>query len=303
VFFDHLNIPWRYEHQGYDLGEEGPYLPDFLLYPDTPTAMWFEVKGKLPDSSELAKAQAPSTGTGLPAFVYFAELAIPAPEHLEMTYEEFVGHQDMWMWDDLDGWIASPSGPARWEVGLRPTAFRFNPRGPVRPGKPRSGFRWWTDCPYCGQAVLKYRGQVGWCPIFDDDHEPPEPQYPASPTRPTACKLPIPPPARPGSSTARTAASASSEKPPLIGLPFNPGPILPDPDVASLCQFRAESGIPALTARVIGAATASSAWASSNTRSRSAIWMSGSPRLTWAAARLASAANASSSPNSRKDLQ
>ena len=35
VFFDHLGIRWRYEHQGYDLGKEGSYLPDFLLYPDT----------------------------------------------------------------------------------------------------------------------------------------------------------------------------------------------------------------------------------------------------------------------------
>jgi hypothetical protein len=179
VFFDQLAIPWRYEYEGYDLGEEGPYLPDFLLYPDTPTAMWFEVKGKLPDSGELAKARALSAGTGLPAFVYFAEFAVPAPEHLaEMSYEEFVGHQDMWMWDDIDGWIASPSGPARWEVGLRPTAFRFNPRGQDRARKPKSGFWWWTDCPYCGRVILKYRGQVGWCPIFDDDHEPPQPHYP-----------------------------------------------------------------------------------------------------------------------------
>lgn len=35
VFFDQLKIPWRYEPEGYDLGEQGWYLPDFLLYPNT----------------------------------------------------------------------------------------------------------------------------------------------------------------------------------------------------------------------------------------------------------------------------
>jgi hypothetical protein len=30
-FFDHLGVRWDYERQGFDLGEAGPYLPDFAL--------------------------------------------------------------------------------------------------------------------------------------------------------------------------------------------------------------------------------------------------------------------------------
>lgn len=40
VFFDHLNISWRYEPQGFVIGGE-TYLPDFLLECGT----WVEVKG------------------------------------------------------------------------------------------------------------------------------------------------------------------------------------------------------------------------------------------------------------------
>lgn len=167
------------EHQGYDLGEEGPYLPDFLLYPDTPNAMWFEVKGKFPRPEELGKAQALSTSTGLPAHVYFAEPAIPAPDSLtEMTYDEFMNLAPEWIWLDEHGWAQYPSGPAPWEIGLLPTAFRFSPRGPAGGRKPRSNYWWWTDRPYCGLVILKLKGQVGWCPRFGDNDEPPEPLYP-----------------------------------------------------------------------------------------------------------------------------
>jgi len=41
VFFDKLGIPWQYEPQGFQIGEE-TYLPDFYL-PQSKT--WVEVKG------------------------------------------------------------------------------------------------------------------------------------------------------------------------------------------------------------------------------------------------------------------
>lgn len=41
VFFDHMDIPWQYEPQGFVIGGR-PYLPDFLL-PECGT--WIEVKG------------------------------------------------------------------------------------------------------------------------------------------------------------------------------------------------------------------------------------------------------------------
>ena len=43
VFFDSLRIPWRYEPQGYLIGEnKRAYLPDFWL-PEA--GAWVEVKG------------------------------------------------------------------------------------------------------------------------------------------------------------------------------------------------------------------------------------------------------------------
>ncbi len=42
VFFDALGVKWEYEKEGYDLGRDGWYLPDFWL---TDWQMWVEVKG------------------------------------------------------------------------------------------------------------------------------------------------------------------------------------------------------------------------------------------------------------------
>lgn len=43
IFFDAIDIEWKYEHEGYKLGDEGLYLPDFWL----PGAKAFaEVKGQ-----------------------------------------------------------------------------------------------------------------------------------------------------------------------------------------------------------------------------------------------------------------
>lgn len=71
VFFDNLNIPWRYEPQGYTVGfPEGsdpwcarPYLPDFYL-PDTQT--WVEVKGSADAFDWQLLANAVDWGHGLP---------------------------------------------------------------------------------------------------------------------------------------------------------------------------------------------------------------------------------------------
>jgi hypothetical protein len=134
VFFDQLAIPWRYEHQGYDLGPEGAYLPDFLLCQGERTEMWFAVKGRFPSDEELGKARALSAGTSLPVCVYFGDLALPAPASLVgMTDEEFSDYDEEWMWIDQDGWRRYPSGPAAWELNLRPTAFMFAPAAPPSP--------------------------------------------------------------------------------------------------------------------------------------------------------------------------
>lgn len=53
VFFDALGLCWEYEPEGFDLGEDGRYLPDFRVeYPgddDGSHHEWFEVKSSIRD--------------------------------------------------------------------------------------------------------------------------------------------------------------------------------------------------------------------------------------------------------------
>lgn len=49
VFFDHLDLDWEYEYEGFHIESSTPYLPDFLLkddgkFPD----VWVEVKPQKP---------------------------------------------------------------------------------------------------------------------------------------------------------------------------------------------------------------------------------------------------------------
>jgi hypothetical protein len=55
VFFDALDIKWGYEHEGYDLGKLGWYLPDFWL---PQVSMWAEVKAGKFSQEELDKCDA-----------------------------------------------------------------------------------------------------------------------------------------------------------------------------------------------------------------------------------------------------
>ena len=170
VFLDHLRIPWEYEPQGYVV-DGVPYLPDFLIYPDTEIATWFEVKGKFPTREELAKAADLAQGTGIRTLLYFRPVEQPAPGLSRITtwdeYFDEAAHQ--LQWHDEHGWIYNGSVASRWEVGLPPTAFMF---ASVRQRRePKSGHWWWTECPHCRKFVLKLHGQVGWCPTIDN---PPE---------------------------------------------------------------------------------------------------------------------------------
>lgn len=55
VFMDAIKIPWEYEREGFDLGADGNYLPDFWL----PTQKeWVEIKGEKPSADEMRKATA-----------------------------------------------------------------------------------------------------------------------------------------------------------------------------------------------------------------------------------------------------
>lgn len=54
IYFDHLNIQWDYEAEGFELGNGLRYLPDFWL-PEWD--MWVEVKPSPPDTVTLEKAR------------------------------------------------------------------------------------------------------------------------------------------------------------------------------------------------------------------------------------------------------
>lgn len=77
VFFDEMGIRWDYEPQGFDMGEYGPYLPDFWL---PRYDAWVEVKGsakQLPEDFCAVEELAVLTHTagllliGLPKFDYY----------------------------------------------------------------------------------------------------------------------------------------------------------------------------------------------------------------------------------------
>ena len=53
VFFDALGLKWEYEGEGFDLGEEGYYLPDFYL---KDWQCYIEIKPGLPDDKAMNKA-------------------------------------------------------------------------------------------------------------------------------------------------------------------------------------------------------------------------------------------------------
>lgn len=49
VFFDYLGIEWEYEKEGFDLGDDGYYLPDFWL---PVQHVWVEIKPTVPTPFE-----------------------------------------------------------------------------------------------------------------------------------------------------------------------------------------------------------------------------------------------------------
>jgi hypothetical protein len=174
VFFDSLGIKWLYEPQGYVV-DGRPYLPDFLVHPNTDLATWFEVKGQYPTNDELAKLAGLTAGTGIRSYLYFAPVELQGPGLSEAinTWDKFFDPVcNVPAWSNKVGWIYNGSEAFSWEVALRPTAFRFDPDESLTAVKrrrdPKSGFWWWTDCPHCHQIVLKLHGMVGWCPSLPE---------------------------------------------------------------------------------------------------------------------------------------
>lgn len=175
VFFDRLNIPWEYEPEGYLVGpDQVPYLPDFLIYPNTPHSFWLEIKATAPTEAEIAKARGLAEGTGLTTYIYFRQPEVPAPDlsHIK-TFDQYAPHDLVrhQFWDEEFGWISYEIYEYRapgWVLASQPTALRFD-RGQKRDSQ--KGQWWWTECPHCDLVVIKRHGQIGFCPSFDGQPE------------------------------------------------------------------------------------------------------------------------------------
>lgn len=70
VFFDALAVAWEYEHEGFELGKAGRYLPDFWL---PHLRMWVEIKPEKPpfNGSEWKKAEGLLIAQGWPVCIFF----------------------------------------------------------------------------------------------------------------------------------------------------------------------------------------------------------------------------------------
>lgn len=79
VFFDALQIAWRYELEGFELSDGTRYLPDFFL-PKFTGGIWVEVK---PEGGDLTKATRFAAESDAP--VLLAEDEPKAGEHLLLT--------------------------------------------------------------------------------------------------------------------------------------------------------------------------------------------------------------------------
>lgn len=78
VFFDTMGYPYLYEPEGFDLGKDGWYLPDFLLGPESDGPLWVEIKPKRPSIEEVKKMNALSFHTNTTGLIIYGEVGCEA---------------------------------------------------------------------------------------------------------------------------------------------------------------------------------------------------------------------------------
>ena len=131
VFFDALGVRYEYEKEGFDLGKDGLYLPDFWL-PDIPThsihdtGLWVEIKP--PETSKDAddKMTALVRQTGCAGIILYGE---PMRGYVSAS-----DHGDYWN-DWAMQWVTSDNNTA-WDC---PYIFCF--------------------CPWCGKIGVEFDGR------------------------------------------------------------------------------------------------------------------------------------------------
>lgn len=85
VAFDHMDVRWEYEREGFEFKDGLRYLPDFWL-PDL--ACWFEVKGSKPSEEEWQKASHLRDETDWPVVVAVGTVS-HGPHH---CFANDIGH-------------------------------------------------------------------------------------------------------------------------------------------------------------------------------------------------------------------
>lgn len=135
VFFDHLNIKWQYEPQGFDL-PSGRYLPDFLL--ELGDGVWWEVKGFEPTQHERDLCWELLAATKQQ--VYIAHGGIPRDRFDEPRIEHVSGTRVRWF--------------------MRPGAIGFVPDG------------WQFDQAGTGAALLQSAYRVARSARFEHGESP-----------------------------------------------------------------------------------------------------------------------------------
>lgn len=103
VFFDALEVKWEYEPEGYELGSDGRYLPDFWLPDDR---IWVEVKGVEPDQSYIDKLGRFSDGIACAILLVVGlPLENPVRSHAWYCLEDAISKQrtfeGLWRENDL----------------------------------------------------------------------------------------------------------------------------------------------------------------------------------------------------------
>ena len=113
VFFDTLGIKYEYEHEGYDLGDAGWYLPDFWLptvrrpYASGMRGILAEVKGTACTEVELKKCKKLVEFTDAPLILLVGVPEFP-DKHCSKPYGFFSRIQAA-CWEVLTGLDGSPA--------------------------------------------------------------------------------------------------------------------------------------------------------------------------------------------------
>lgn len=118
VFFDTLGIEYRYEPEGFDLGEAGWYLPDFWLpnmlnFWNCSPGWWIEIKGKKPsyDETERCAVLAQQTCNGV--MLLWSNFSMETQRREMIFYKDasniFHSKQGPVIFPMLCGWWVNPS--------------------------------------------------------------------------------------------------------------------------------------------------------------------------------------------------